>query len=107
MKSFLGAMSKPMPPAAAMLPPQLCKAAAQEHLRHLPEKSAVSTPNSPHTLRHTSFKQQVKHPHINLVCSMCGNTHCSMQARYLYMPMLAKPWIPVCAACSQDHVAQT
>ena len=119
MKSFLGAMSKPAPPTN-VLSSQLCPAAdahrgGGKHARapggasaSSPAEETGSRPAAPrHTLRHTSFKLQVKqHPHIYLVCSMCSQTHSSMGARYLFMPMLAKPWIPVCGACYQDHVGE-
>ena len=103
MKSFLGAMSKPVAPNV-VLSSKLCSSSGRKD-HAAPASARPSASALPrHTLRHTSFKVQVKNPHVCLVCSMCAGTHCSVDMQYLYMPMLAKPWIPVCAACHRANM---
>ena len=106
MKSFLGAMSKPATPNV-VLSSKLSNAGGRKDQGAHGSAELRSSSEPRHTLRHTSFKVQVKNPNVCLVCSMCAAAHCSVDMRYLGMPMLAKPWIPVCAACHRAHMHST
>ena len=95
MKHFLGALGKPampQPPATRNKNMDIDQPRVVEETRPKPQQ-----PNA--KVCQASFKLRISEPNIDMTCSMCNQLRCSVHMHYIYMPTLAKPWIPVCSAC--------
>ena len=93
MKHFLGGLSRPAIPqfSPAVAPSSSSITAATP--------TTIITESTVSTMPYPSFRKQVSDINTNVVCTMCDKITCSSRAHYMYMPTLAKPWIPICAAC--------
>ena len=98
MKHFLGGLGKPAMPEWAA--PETAHASVLPQTPIAMKKEAASSTIS--TIPYTSFQKKISDENTNMICTICDHVGNSSAMQYIYMPTLAKPWIPVCAACRKD-----
>lgn len=103
MKHFLGALGKPAMPA---LPVHGAAGPARMKPSHgaprANSNNAVVAEPRVH-MPHTNFTLQIRDSRVDVSCSVCDCRQCSASVQYIHMPTMAKPWIPICAACHAAH----